>query len=181
MSEKKSFILYGSYYEQVMMLSIEERGQLFTAIYEYEEWGQVSVEMSPVVAMAFSFIRSGMDRDREEYEQKCAKNRANGRRGGRPKKEESAEEIKEEPTAEPPVEAVKEEELLREGIPAEYIAERKERAKNYAKKKGVSVTQMLRSWWQSDTRGVPPKPKPTVTNDEADDWYRAKLAKQFGG
>ena len=176
MSEKKSFILYDSYYEQVMMMSLEERGQLLTAIYEYESEGEVGVEMSPVAAMAFSFIRSNMDRDRAEYEEKCAKNRANGKRGGRPRKEDPKEEKEE--TVE---ETVKEEELVSEGIPTEYISERVQRARAYAKQKGVSAMQILRSWWQSDKRGVPPKPKAAAPTDDTDDWYRAKLQKQFGG
>ena len=176
MSEKKSFILYDSYYEQVMMLSVEERGQLLTAIYEYESEGEVRIEMSPVAAMAFSFIRSNMDRDRTEYEERCAKNRANGKRGGRPKKEESKEEKEE--TVE---ETVKEEELIREGIPTEYISERVQRARAYAKQKGVSAMQIIRSWWQSDKRGVPPRPTPKAPADDTDDWYQAKLRMQFGG
>ena len=168
MSDKKSFILYGSYYEQIMLLSIEERGQLLSAIYEYQMNGEVSVEMNPIVAMAFSFVRSDMDRDAEKYEEKCAKNRANGRKGGRPRKA-----VDESPAAEP----IKEEELIKEGIPSEYIAERQGRAEVYARRRGMSVTQLLRSWWKSDARGVPPRPKATADDDE---WYREKLKKQFG-
>ncbi len=173
MSDKKSFILYGSYYEQVMMLSVEERGQLLTAIYEYQISGEVSVEMSPIAAMAFAFVRSDMDRDNAKYEERCAKNRANGKKGGRPRKTEKTAEEEQEP--------VREEELIQEGIPSEYIAERQQRAEVYAKKRGVSVTQMLRSWWKSDAKGVPPKPKAAASTDEVDDWFKAKLQKQFGG
>ena len=172
MSDKKSFILYNSYYEQVMMLSIEERGQLLTAIYEYQINGEVSVQMSPIVAMAFSFVRSDMQRDAEKYEEKCAKNRANGRKGGRPKK--AAVKVNETATEED----VREDELISEGIPSEYIAERQKRAEVYAKRRGVSVTQLLRSWWKSDARGVPPRPKATA--DDVDDWYQRKIEKRFG-
>ena len=78
MQDKKSFILYGSYYEQIMMLSLEERGQLITAIYEYDRSGEVSVELSGRAAMAFSFVRSAMDRDKAEYEKRCIKNQGKG-------------------------------------------------------------------------------------------------------
>ena len=178
MQDKKSFILYGSYYEQIMMLSLEERGQLITAIYEYDRSGEVSVELSGMAAMAFSFIRSAMNRDKAEYEEKCSKNRASGRQGGRPKKENTEEENQAEPHKD--ITAEEERKLLSEGIPAEYIAERRQRAQQVATEKGGSWAQILRSWWQKDRRGIPPKPKSTVSNHEAEDWFRAKLAKQFG-
>ena len=41
--------------------------------------------------MAFYFIRSQMDRDRQTYEEKCERSRQNGMKGGRPRKSEKSQ------------------------------------------------------------------------------------------
>ena len=46
--------------------------------------------MDPVTAMAFSFIKSQMDKDIEKYNETCAKRSEAGKLGGRPKKQEEA-------------------------------------------------------------------------------------------
>ena len=89
--EKKSFLLYHENYEQLKLLSMEQRGQLLTSIYEYETTGTV-LPMEGLVEMCFSFIRQKLDNNRKVYEERCEKNRENGKKGGRPKKQgESAE------------------------------------------------------------------------------------------
>ena len=86
LNDKKSFLLYGNYETQLKLLSMEERGQLITAIFEYSNNGKVDIPISPLVNMAFSFVKENLDRDRESYLDKCEKNAENGKRGGRPKK-----------------------------------------------------------------------------------------------
>lgn len=78
---KDSFILYTEYREQIEQLSMSERGELFTAILDYAS-GVGLPELSPVVGMAFSFIRSRLDRDAEKYAEVCEKRREAGRIGG---------------------------------------------------------------------------------------------------
>ena len=86
MSEKQSFILYYNYYNQLALLSMKERGELITAVFEYELFGTVPEQLPPLVQMAFSIIRDALERDRATYEAVCRRNQENGRRGGRPKK-----------------------------------------------------------------------------------------------
>ena len=87
--EKKSFVLYLSYANTLRLLTIKERGELITAIFDYEETGLEPQWLSPTVTIAFSFIRDALDRDREAYEEVCRKRSENGKKGGRPRKEQS--------------------------------------------------------------------------------------------
>ena len=82
-----SFILYQSYKNQFSLLSMEQRGQLITAIFNYNETSEAGLELDPLCAMAFSFIKDTLDRDTRSYEERCEKNRENGKKGGRPKKD----------------------------------------------------------------------------------------------
>ena len=88
-NEKKSFILYHSFANQLELLSMEERGQLISAIFAYERTGEIDASLSPLVKMAFSCMKEALDRDRESYEAKCKQNTKNGKKGGRPKKDSS--------------------------------------------------------------------------------------------
>ena len=90
--ERKSFILYHSYETQFGLLSMEERGELITAIFSYDRTGEIPEGLSAVVAMALSFIRDALDRDRGEYEAMCHRQTENGKKGGRPRKESVSEE-----------------------------------------------------------------------------------------
>lgn len=85
--DKNSFLIYLDYEEQFNLLTDEELGQLIRAIIKYEKTKEIS-ELNGMVKMAFSFIKTQLDRDREKYEKKCEKNKANGAKGGRPKKKQ---------------------------------------------------------------------------------------------
>lgn len=64
------------------------------ALIDYSEAGEIP-ELDGITQMAFSFIRSQMDRDSEKYESRVAANRENGKKGGRPKKpKENTENLK---------------------------------------------------------------------------------------
>ena len=86
--EKISFLMYLDYEEHFKLMTDEQLGQLLRAIMEYEKTRQVP-QLDGMVKMAFSFIKAQLDRDREKYEEKCAKNKENGKRGGRPKKNQT--------------------------------------------------------------------------------------------
>ena len=88
MKKKRSFPCYLDYREHLKLLSEEDCGKLWLAMFDYEESGIIP-NFSGALAMAFSFIRSQMDRDREAYEEKCRKNTENGSKGGRPRKDEN--------------------------------------------------------------------------------------------
>ena len=87
MTEKNSFLLYQNFENQFSLLSMEDRGMLITAIFEYSRVGSVSVALSPIVQMAFSIIRDTLDRYNEAYLEKCRRNAENAKKGGRPKKD----------------------------------------------------------------------------------------------
>lgn len=84
--DKNSFLIYTDYEEQFNLLTDEQLGQLIRAIMQYEKTGEI-LKLDGMLKMAFSFIKTQLDRDREKYEEKCAKNRENAKRGGRPKKQ----------------------------------------------------------------------------------------------
>ena len=85
---KDSFIVYTSYEKNFSLLNMEQRGVLITAMMSYQ-LGNDLPEMDALTEMAFSFIRDDMDRNNQSYEEKCNKNRENGKKGGRPKTEKA--------------------------------------------------------------------------------------------
>lgn len=92
--DKSSFLIYLDYQEQFDLLTDEEAGRLIKAIIKYEKTGEIP-KLDGMLKMAFSFIKTQLDRDREKYKKKCEKNKENGKKGGRPKKEEKQEDISE--------------------------------------------------------------------------------------
>ena len=88
-SGKKSFILYNSYEAQFEKLDDRAAGQLIKALFRYINDGEVPVLEDAGADMAFSFICSQIERDKDAYEIKCEKNRRNGSLGGRPRKQEN--------------------------------------------------------------------------------------------
>ena len=67
---KNSFVLYTDYMEHIQLLDLEQRGVLITAIMSYASDGTV-IEMDGMTAMAFSFIRSQLDRDNDMLDLYC--------------------------------------------------------------------------------------------------------------
>ena len=80
-AEKASFVLYHDIRGPLDLLSMDERGQLFTAILDYSERGIVP-DFTGELRMAFAFIRTALDRDAEKWEQKRTKRADAGRQGG---------------------------------------------------------------------------------------------------
>lgn len=83
---KNSFVLYAEYAKHISILSMEQRGVLFTAIMAYSA-GEELPEMDGMTQIAFSFIKEQLDRDKERYEATCKKRSEAGKQGGRPKEE----------------------------------------------------------------------------------------------
>lgn len=81
---KESFVLYVKYLENIEMLSMEQRGILITALMSYVADKDIP-DMDGMTAMAYSFIKSQIDRDFEKYEETCRKRSEAGKLGGRPK------------------------------------------------------------------------------------------------
>lgn len=90
--DRKSFILYQSYEEQINCLSNEEKGILLSAIFEYSRTQNISQELPFGANLVFLGIRAGLDRDHEKYTKICERNKENAKRAGRPKKIQSISE-----------------------------------------------------------------------------------------
>ena len=84
--KKKSFILYHDFADVFNLLSIQDRGILITAIFEYAKHGDIITEMPHGVTIAFQFIKNALDRDKAAYIARCEAYSVNGKKGGRPKK-----------------------------------------------------------------------------------------------
>ena len=89
--DKNSFLIYLDYEEQFNLLTDEEVGQLMRAIIKYEKTGNMP-KLDGMLKMAFSFIKTQLDRDREKYNKKCEQNKENAKKGGRPKKQKDNSE-----------------------------------------------------------------------------------------
>ena len=77
MADKKSFVRYMDYAEHLEQLTDADCGILFRAIFDHMDPDKPEPTLAPgtAVAMAYSFIRAQLDRDRQAYEEKCEKNR----------------------------------------------------------------------------------------------------------
>lgn len=69
-----SFILYTSYYALIEGLTDEQLGQLTRAIFLYARDGK-TINLEPVLRMAFAFIKDNIERNQDKYQAKCEKNR----------------------------------------------------------------------------------------------------------
>ena len=79
-----AIMLYYEYREHFECLSDEECGALVKALLAYGEEGTLPENLTGSARIAFSFIRRQIDRDNEKYDERCEKNRSNGKKGGRP-------------------------------------------------------------------------------------------------
>ena len=87
---KNSFVLYTDYMEHIQLLDMEQRGALLTAIMSYASDGTV-IEMDGMTAMAFSFIKSQLDRDSDKYLNIVEARREAGKKGGKAKQNKAKE------------------------------------------------------------------------------------------
>lgn len=81
---KDSFILYTDYKQHIELLTDEEAGQLFRALFEFVEAGTVP-SFTGQLKMCFSFISAQIRRDKEKYIDICNKRAEAGRIGGKQK------------------------------------------------------------------------------------------------
>lgn len=88
--EKMSFILYGSYEEQLNMLTDEQAGKWIKAIYTYVRTGEKHSD-DPLVAMLLSVAGHQLDIDARKYAEKKERLKEAGRKGGLQKAKNLAE------------------------------------------------------------------------------------------
>lgn len=87
MEMKKTILIYQEWENHFDLLSDEEKGQLIMALFAYNR-GE-DIPLNGMANMAFSFMKAQMDRDLEQYQKICERNRDNGKKGGRPKTTEN--------------------------------------------------------------------------------------------
>ena len=68
-------------------LNAEQFGRLMYALFELDEGANPEVDEDIIIAFEFMSLQKKLDR--EKYEERCRKNRENGKKGGRPKTEKS--------------------------------------------------------------------------------------------
>ena len=75
--QRDAFILYKSHYEPISVLTDEQLGRLFRAIFQWQINGKADPEPGPDIAMAFGFILNQFRIDNEKYKNRCDQNRDN--------------------------------------------------------------------------------------------------------
>lgn len=100
MAEKKSLLLYYDYKSHFDFLTDEQLGRLIRSMLEYEIDGVLPEFDEPILKMAFGFIKSNLDRDRQKFFEKCEKNTENGKKGGRPRQGQQNEQQEKQTTTE---------------------------------------------------------------------------------
>ena len=75
----KAFSVYCDCFVHIQLLNMQERGELFTSLFEYAISGKEADFESGKLQMAFSFMRAQMERDFAKYEATCERNRANAK------------------------------------------------------------------------------------------------------
>ena len=81
---RESFVMYTANIDQILLLNMEQRGNLFTAIMLYAADKELP-QMDGMTQMAFSFIKAQLDRDNQKYQKMIESRREAGKLGGRPK------------------------------------------------------------------------------------------------
>ena len=134
-TKPKAFNIYFDTFQHVEMLTMEQRGELFTALYEYAVNERITEFNNGMVKMAFSFFKAQIKRDFEKYYEKCEINRANASSRKRSltvdsvrSQEEKEEEKKEKKEKKEKEEKEKE---IEEEIEKEIEEEREEEIEEY--------------------------------------------------
>ena len=89
---RDSIIFYLSHYEVVKQLSNEQFGKLYRALFELALGNEIEIDDD--IKIPFGFIKNQMIVDKSKYDNKCLKNKENGKLGGRPKQNATEENEK---------------------------------------------------------------------------------------
>ncbi len=88
--------LYLSYRQTLEPFTEAERGRILFAMIDYAASG-LEPKLRGNERFIWPSLRAQIDRDKEDYRQRCEKNRKNGASGGRPKKKKETDGLSEEP------------------------------------------------------------------------------------
>ena len=81
MADKKSFILYIERKKEIDMLSNEQCGILFKAIFEYVDTGNIPEIEDLAVKLMFSVFKAQINREAEKWKETCRKRSEAGKKG----------------------------------------------------------------------------------------------------
>ena len=84
-TDNKSFMIYKDWRDIVCILSDEQAGVLFKALFEFSV-GKDTQVTDPLIKMAYTMMTAAIERDGLKWEEICMKNAQNAKKGGRPKK-----------------------------------------------------------------------------------------------
>lgn len=90
----RGVIFYLSHYEVVKQMDNEQLGKLYRALFELALGNDPKIDND--IKIPFGFIKNQMVLDIDKYNEKCLKNKENGKLGGRPKKNATEEKRKTE-------------------------------------------------------------------------------------
>jgi uncharacterized phage protein (TIGR02220 family) len=84
---RPSFLIYKSFYKPIKILSNEDKGKLFKAIFEYQtqDFDGSEQVIEPGIQMAFEFFINQFELDNKKWEKTVKARSTNGKKGGRPK------------------------------------------------------------------------------------------------
>lgn len=83
--KKNNFILYKDFKSTIDLLTDEQAGKLIKAVFSYVN-GRVEPNFNDgVVTIAFSILKTQLERDLVKYKTIVERNQTNGKKGGRPK------------------------------------------------------------------------------------------------
>ena len=75
MGKQPGVMLYFDTCRPLKSLSLEDKGRIFDAVLDYGEDGFLpDFHENPLLVLAWSFLQSGIDRDRDQYVKKCQQN-----------------------------------------------------------------------------------------------------------
>lgn len=79
--EKSSFVIYYDFERQTENLSDEQLGRLLRIMFDYEI-REIEPDKSDELFMAFQFVKTYLDINKEKYAEICEQNAKNGKKGG---------------------------------------------------------------------------------------------------
>ena len=77
MASKKGVVMYYDILEQLEDFSDEQFGKMTRAIIKYDKTGEITEFDDPTLKVAFKILKPTLDRNKQEYQEKCEKNRQN--------------------------------------------------------------------------------------------------------
>ena len=98
---RPSFLIYKSFYKPIKILSNEDKGKLFKAIFEYQtqDFDGSEQVIEPEIQMPFEFFKNQFELDNKKWKKKAKAQSTNGKKGGRPKKSSrSGKQLENKPT-----------------------------------------------------------------------------------